>query len=146
MGHINYGAVIDKDRKGIIGNVLFDSEGEVNDLTNWRAYLFPLNEEQLSDLAFRKEKAELPAFYQARFTLEKTGDTFLDMSTWGKGVVWINGHNLGRYWRIGPAQTLYVPAPWLKIGENEIIVLELLEIEKTRIQGLSKPILDQLRN
>ncbi|MEJ7662049.1 MAG: hypothetical protein WKG07_21990 [Hymenobacter sp.] len=54
-------------------------------------------------------------------------DSYLDMRQWGKGVVWINGHNLGRYWGIGPQQTIYVPAEWLRKGQNEVTVLELLK-------------------
>ena len=63
-----------------------------------------------------------PAFYRGQFTLSQTADTFLDTRGWGKGAVWINGHALGRFWNLGPQQTLYVPAPWLLKGKNEIIV------------------------
>ena len=48
------------------------------------------------------------------------GDTFLDMRKWGKGHVWVNGHHLGRFWKIGPQQSLYVPVGWLKKGRNSI--------------------------
>ena len=77
--------------------------------------------------------------------MEKPGDTFLDLRPWGKGCVWVNGHNLGRYWNIGPQQTMYVPRPWLKPGRNEILILDLLGPEKPVIAALDKPILDQLR-
>jgi beta-galactosidase len=66
------------------------------------------------------------------------------MRKWGKGVVWINGHNLGRYWQVGPQQTIYVPAEWLKTGNNEIEVLELLKPEEKQLVGITKPILDIL--
>jgi beta-galactosidase len=66
------------------------------------------------------------------------------MTEWGKGSVWINGHNLGRYWNIGPQQTLYIPAEWLKQGENEIVVLELIHARNPTLRTLDKPILDQL--
>jgi beta-galactosidase len=72
--------------------------------------------------------------------LSATGDTFLDMRGWGKGIVWINGHNLGRYWRIGPQQSLFVPAPWLKRGANEIIVLDLEEGGPRSIQSATDPV------
>jgi beta-galactosidase len=62
------------------------------------------------------------------------------MSTWGKGVVWVNGHNLGRFWDIGPQQSLYLPAPWLKKGKNEIIVLSLDTPVSPVIAGVDKPI------
>jgi beta-galactosidase len=57
------------------------------------------------------------------------------MRGWGKGNVWVNGHNLGRYWHIGPQQSLFVPAPWLKKGRNEVIVLDLLEASPRSLQG-----------
>jgi beta-galactosidase len=80
------------------------------------------------------------------FTLDKVADTYLDMSSWGKGTVWVNGHNLGRYWSIGPQQTLYLPVEWLKKGKNEVVVLELLRPELSTLSGLGKPLLNQLRN
>jgi len=74
-----------------------------------------------------------------------TGDAFLDMRGWTKGAVWVNGHNLGRYWRIGPQQTLYVPGVWLKKGQNEIVVFEEVKVESPSISGLAEPILTDLR-
>ncbi len=75
--------------------------------------------------------------------MDELGDTYLDMSNWGKGMVWVNGHNLGRFWKIGPAQTLYLPAVWLKKGNNEIIIFDLLIPTKTEVEGLKTPILDK---
>ena len=80
------------------------------------------------------------------FDLKQTGDTYLDLSKWGKGCVWVNGHHLGRYWNVGPQQTVYVPAGWLKKGRNEIVVLELLKPGEKIIQSLKTPILDQLKD
>jgi beta-galactosidase len=87
-----------------------------------------------------------PAYLKGSFRLKKTGDTFLDMRGRGKGMVWINGHAIGRFWEIGPQQTLYVPGCWLKKGENEIIILDLISSENRSIQALKAPILDDLRN
>ncbi|WP_373615897.1 hypothetical protein [Mucilaginibacter sp. OAE612] len=67
------------------------------------------------------------------------------MSNWGKGVVWVNGHNLGRYWGIGPQQTLYLPVEWLKKGYNDVEVLELLKPERDQLAGVDKPILDVVK-
>ena len=50
------------------------------------------------------------------------------MQHWTKGVVWVNGNNLGRYWNLGPQQRLYCPAPWLKAGANEIIIFDLHQV------------------
>jgi beta-galactosidase len=85
-----------------------------------------------------------PGFYRGEFTLSRTADTFLDMRGWGKGTVWVNGHQLGRFWGIGPEQTLYVPGPWLRRGRNVVIVFDLLVPEQATLQGLDHPILDDL--
>jgi beta-galactosidase len=86
-----------------------------------------------------------PGYYHGGFTLDFTGDTFLDLRGWGKGTVWVNGHQLGRFWGIGPEQTLYVPGPWLHVGRNEVVVFDLLAPERPTLQGLDHPILDDLR-
>ena len=65
-------------------------------------------------------------YYRGTFNLKRTGDTFLNTEAFGKGLVYLNGHALGRYWSIGPQQTLYVPGCWLKKGENEIVVLDVI--------------------
>ncbi|WP_409929232.1 hypothetical protein [Flavobacterium anhuiense] len=67
------------------------------------------------------------------------------MTTWGKGIVFVNGHNLGRYWKVGPQQTLYVPGCWLKAGENKFVVLEQLnENKQTELTFTDQPILEKL--
>ena len=66
------------------------------------------------------------------------------MRKWGKGCIWINGNNLGRYWQVGPQQSIYIPAEWLKKGSNEIIVFELIKPEMNELSAMDKPILDQL--
>ena len=71
--------------------------------------------------------------------MEEAGDTFVRMDNWSKGVVWINGFNLGRYWVKGPQQTLYLPAPLLRTGRNEIIVFELHHTEKPVIELTDAP-------
>jgi beta-galactosidase len=60
------------------------------------------------------------------------------VSQWKKGVVWINGHNLGRYWEIGPQKKLYCPAPWLKIGKNEIVIFDLHQLIAKPVKGVKK--------
>ena len=85
-----------------------------------------------------------PAFYRGRFDLPDTGDTFLDTRGWGKGAVWINGHALGRFWNLGPQQTLYVPAPWLRKGANEVLVFTQDRPKVRQMRGLRAPILDEL--
>jgi beta-galactosidase GanA len=57
------------------------------------------------------------------------------MHQWEKGLVWVNGRNLGRYWKIGPQQRLYVPGVWLRKGRNEIIVFDLHRTEPATVRG-----------
>jgi beta-galactosidase len=137
MGHVNYGIHI-HDRKGITERV------ELNgiELLNWKIYPLPLDDRQLDSLKFELSRPTGPAFYRGSFDLTENADTYLDMTRWGKGVVWINGHNLGRFWSIGPQQTLYLPGPWLQKGRNEIIVFEIDGTENPIVAGLDKPILN----
>ena len=67
------------------------------------------------------------------------------METWGKGQVYVNGHAVGRFWSIGPQQTLYVPGCWLKKGKNEVIVLDVVGPREAKLWGQSKPELDKLQ-
>ena len=84
-----------------------------------------------------------PRFRFGGFTLDKSGDTFLDVSALGKGVLWINGYCLGRFWNIGPQMTLYVPGPWLKKGENTVVAFDVLPgANAPKLVGRLKPILD----
>lgn len=143
FGHVNYGGQI-HDRKGITEKVELVSGKDVQVLAGWDVFNLPLDQAQLAALKFAPGAHELPAFHRATFDLAQVGDTFLDFSSWGKGVAWINGHNLGRYWNIGPHQTLYCPAPWLKSGRNELIVFESGGASNRVVRGLSEPILNQV--
>ena len=75
-------------------------------------------------------------FFKGNFELDRTADTYIDMSQFKKGVVWVNGHNLGRYWYVGPQQHLYCPASWLKKGSNEVIVFDLTQMEAAEAKGV----------
>lgn len=132
MGRINFGQQL-IDRKGITERVTL---GGVT-LMNWEVFSLPMENEYLSKLNYNNiDTVSLPKFYKGKFNLDETGDTFIDMSKWEKGIVWVNGYNLGRYWNVGPQQRLYCPAPWLKKGENEIIVFELYGGNSKSITGL----------
>ena len=146
MGRVNFDYAI-HDRKGITEKVeLLNEEGN-RELRNWQVYSFPTDAKFASKKKFKEGgKVNAPAYYRASFNLKETGDVFLDMQTWGKGMVWVNGKALGRFWKIGPQQTLYLPGCWLKKGKNEIVVLDLLGPEKAEIRGLKQPILDMLRS
>ncbi len=144
FGHVNYGKDM-LDRKGITERVELSAPGRTNELTGWEIFNLPMNAKELARLKFKQGATDAPAFYRARFELKQPGDTFLDFRTWGMGVAWVNGHNLGRFWDIGPQQTLYCPGPWLKAGRNDVIVFELNGARKHTLSGLAEPILDQVR-
>lgn len=140
-GRINFGPYLLKNKKGITSSVTLNK----TELLNWEMRSLPFS--SISNLRFTrgsKKPAEGPTIKMGEFTLSEVNDTYLDMRKWGKGVVWINGHNLGRYWSIGPQQTIYVPAEWLKVGKNEVVVLELLETSQKSLETLAKPILDSI--
>ena len=82
--------------------------------------------------------------YKGTFNVKKPSDTFLNFETWGKGLVYVNGHPLGRIWEIGPQQTLYMPGCWLRKGENEIMVFDIVGPRQAVSEGLREPLLDQL--
>lgn len=139
-GRINYGAKMVDERKGLIAGVHLDKR----ELAGWQQWTLPLTD--LSRLAFSgappaAPPAGAPAFWRGEFSLDKTGDTFLDLSGWGKGHVFVNGHHLGRFWRIGPQQSLYLPGAWLKRGRNEVIVLDIEPRDGSHsLQGTTAPI------
>ena len=146
MGRVNFDESI-HDRKGITEKVELVRGKQSAELKNWTVYSFPVDYSFVQDKRYKNGTAQtMPAYYRTTFRLDKVGDTFLDMSTWGKGMVWVNGLAIGRFWEIGPQQTLFMPGCWLKEGENEVIVLDLKGPEKASIRGLKKPILDWLRN
>ncbi|HWT74978.1 MAG TPA: beta-galactosidase family protein [Mobilitalea sp.] len=119
MGRVNFGPLLERQRKGIDNCVQINGHQHMN----WTHYSLPLD--NLEKLDFSKGYKEgIPAFYRFEFDVEETGDTFIDMEGWGKGCAFINGFNLGRYWEIGPQKRLYLPAPLLKIGKNELILFE----------------------
>jgi beta-galactosidase len=145
MGHVNFGPEV-HDRKGLHGPVVLKTaSGGTSEPSPWQVYRLPLDEPMLTGLQWRSGQAAGPAFWRGEFNVTSPADTFLDVSTWGKGVLWVNGRCLGRFWNIGPTQTMYLPGPWLTPGRNEVIVLDLLGPREPALAGLEKPILNQLR-
>ncbi|XHR97773.1 beta-galactosidase family protein [Mucilaginibacter sp. UC70_90] len=139
LGRINYGGEIIHNLKGIISPVKIDD----HEITgNWQMYKLPMDKVPTLGAGTTNTPGH-PALYQGTFDLTKVGDTFLDMKNWGKGIVFVNGINVGRYWKIGPQQTLYLPGCWLKKGTNSVVVLDQLnETQQTEITTVTVPVLD----
>lgn len=155
MGRINFGRAI-KDFKGITGNVTVTVEKDghkwVDELHGWQVFNIEDTYDTYAAMDFRPITHEMKnadgrlpmGAYRATFHVRKPSDTFLNFETWGKGLVYVNGHPMGRIWEIGPQQTLYMPGCWLKKGENEIIVFDILGPREAVSEGLTAPKLDQL--
>ena len=149
MGRINFGRAI-KDYKGITNSVTISTEVDGHDmiwnLKRWTILTIP------DDYATAKKALNAPpapitsnmGYYRGHFNLKKVGDTFLNMEQFGKGQVYVNGHAVGRFWSIGPQQTLYVPGCWLKKGKNEVIVVDVIGPKQPTIMGQTTPELDKL--
>lgn len=134
-GRVNFGPALPGERAGIVGRVRFTG----NVLTGWDIYPLPMLKPD--QLAYSKQPCSGACFYRASFTVTTPRDTFLDTSALTKGEVWLNGRPLGRFWNIGPQKTLYVPAPWLKPGRNEVVVFDLEGKPDQKIAGLDHPML-----
>jgi beta-galactosidase len=138
-GRVNFTKALRDEQKGITHAVWFAGR----ELTGWEVFTLPM--ESVPGPRFAAGVAAGPAFFRGRFRLALTGDTFLDTRGWGKGTVWVNGHQLGRFWSIGPQQTLYAPGPWLRVGENEVVVFDLERPTTRTMAGLSSPVLADQR-
>ena len=153
-GRINFGRAI-KDFKGIMESVTIETKQGSHDMTlnlkEWDISLIPDDYQQVSSAFQQHMQPEehqtdgSAGYYRGFFNLKRVGDTYLNMESFGKGQVYVNGHAIGRFWHIGPQQTLYLPGCWLKKGRNEVIVLD---VEGTKdipcLYGQQKSELDML--
>ena len=169
MGRVNFGQAI-KDYKGIVSDVVITAQTPQMETVfkprQWNIVTLSDSYERAKD-AFAhpadldkhvmrmggpamwtkdgKDLLQGRGYYRGTFNLKKVGDTFLNFQTWGKGQVYVNGHELGRIWSIGPQQTLYCPGCWLKKGENEVIVLDIIGPKEAVVWGQDTPELNMLQ-
>jgi beta-galactosidase len=138
-GRVNFSMALRGERKGITGKVTLAGQP----LTGWQIYSLPMNDPAALHFTNTGD-CPGPCFYRGTFNVDKPADTYLDTRSFSKGFVWVNGHPLGRIWDIGPQQSLYLPAPWLHKGANDVIVLDLPGGSGSKqISGSAKPILDE---
>lgn len=136
-GRINSTRMMRHEQKGALQGIALDGKP----VTGWQVYALPMI--SFGDVRFRHgAPSNGPAFYRGRFRVTSIGDTFLDVRDLHKGAVWINGHAIGRYWDIGPQDTLYVPGPWLRAGWNQIVVFDIDGVQSPHLAGLNAPVLD----
>ena len=142
VGRVNYGYKLQEcsQVKGIRIGVMADIHFE----TGWEQYALPLD--NIKDVDFSSKWIEnTPSFYRYEFDVKEPADTFLDCSKLGKGAAFINGFNLGRYWSEGPVCYLYIPAPLLKTGKNEIIIFETENVFIDSIALKDKPVYKEIK-
>lgn len=136
QGRVNYGPRIGEP-KGLIGDVRVGGRA----VLVWDVLALRLDSPDAVRDALRPLHGAAvsgPSFARASFELDEAADLYLDTSAWGKGVAWVNGVHLGRYWSRGPQRTLYVPAPVLRSGINELVVFEL-HAARTRVRFVARP-------
>ena len=136
-GRNNYGpkVVAHTQNKGILGGVMED----IHYISNFKHY--SLDFEDLSFLDFNQTyDGKTPSFYKFNLNLEEVKNTFIDVSNYGKGLILVNGFNIGRYWNIGPTQYLYAPDSLWNIGDNEVIIFETEGIEINELSFSANPV------
>ena len=141
MGRVNYGHkfLADTQRKGIRTGVCVD----LHFVLGWEAYRLGLDD--VSRVDYSAGWAEgTPSFSRFEFTLDEPADTYIDTTGFGKGVAFVNGTNVGRYWEIGPIATLYVPHGMTRAGVNELVLFETEGTVSDSISLRSTPLISHL--
>ncbi|WP_192987662.1 glycoside hydrolase family 35 protein [Carnobacterium mobile] len=121
MGRVNYGhkLLANTQQKGIRTGIMSD----LHFILDWEQYCLEFSKPLAIDYS-KNWKENTPSFYKYIATIDEPEDTFVNMESFGKGIVLINGFNIGRYWNVGPTLSLYIPKSLLQKGENEIVVFE----------------------
>jgi beta-galactosidase len=145
MGRVNFGPGL-HDLKGIQRADLESAGGARRRIQDWVFHAIPTDTPPPAGLRWENREARGPAWWGATFRAEAGKDTWLDLRGWGKGLAWVNGRPLGRFWSIGPTQTLHLPGCWIREGANELVLLDLEGPEDPYVAGLDQPILDELRS
>ena len=136
-GRVNFTTVIRGERKGITGKGTLAGE----ELRHWQNYSLPMND--LTGGKFDSRPCTGPCFHRRQLTISEHADTYLDFSSLHKGFVWVNQQPLGRFWSVGPQHTLYLPEPWLKQGQNEIVYFDIVSDATEDFKSVDKPIFDR---
>ena len=122
--------------KGIFGGVVLNNQ---QFQLNWTTSPMPMDD--LSKLKFGalpEFPCPTPGFYRADFEVDEPADTFLKVLTATHGFCVVNGFILGRFDKSGPFRHLYLPAPLLRKGKNELILFEMDRMEMPFVKSEDK--------
>jgi beta-galactosidase len=134
-GRVDFGPYLQEGQTGITRSVRLGNQ----ELTGWQIYTLPMtNPDGLR--GWKKGTVAGPAFHRGTVSIASVADTYLDVTALGKGFVWVNGHNLGRTWDVGPQQSLFLPAPWLRKGVNQVVVFDFTDLTTPVMRGVANPI------
>ncbi|XP_012265320.2 beta-galactosidase-1-like protein 2 [Athalia rosae] len=145
-GRVNFGVLSNFDqRKGLWqGPVYLDG----NELKDWEIYALEFTSKWVKSLENWKQGPATnkvgPTVSKFVLRLTEVYDTFIDLRSWSKGIIFVNGFNLGRYCHLGPTGTQYLPAPLLTKGENEILVFDHFQ-SNSELSFLDYPILGEAK-
>ncbi|XP_055030780.2 beta-galactosidase-1-like protein 2 isoform X3 [Misgurnus anguillicaudatus] len=138
-GRVNYGPGLDSQQKGLVGDITLDDVP----LKKFTMHCLDMKPSYINRVETLKwvsvgKKPSYPAFFRGSLVVDEPTDTFVKLPNWSKGVVFVNGQNLGRHWSVGPQKALYLPGPWLRQGDNQIIIFEEFKAAET-IQFAENP-------
>ncbi|HEX7817174.1 beta-galactosidase family protein [Dyella sp.] len=132
-GRVNFGPRVLDGHAGLIDPVMLGNEV----LHDWQVFPLPMTSPDTLH-GWTTGKVEGPAFHRGSLDVTAPADTFLDTRAFDKGFAWLNGHNLGRIWSIGPQRDLYAPGPWFKKGANSVVVFDFGTPANPQMRGLDK--------
>ncbi len=137
IGRITYGPEITDNSKGLFGEVTLDG----NEVENWKMVPLNIKKYPVKDLKFEnRSEAEIPAFYKGKFELSTAKNTYLDITGWGMGEVWVNQKYVGSYWEEEKQRSILITSENLLQGENEIVVFELKNNQQKTMKLSQKPV------
>lgn len=122
IGRITYGPEILDNSKGVYGSITLGG----TELVDWKMTPLLIKECEVGNLTFTEGTSLTPCFHKGNVMVDNAAqETFLNVSGWSMGEVWINGQYIGAYWEENSETTLAIPSGVLRKGENSVVVFEL---------------------
>ena len=137
IGRITYGPEITDNSKGLFGEVILNG----NEIRNWKMTPLNIKKYPVKDLTFEnRNETQGPGFYKGTFELGNLKHTYLDISGWGMGEVWINNKYVGAYWEEEAQRSILISSENLVQGKNDVVVFELKNNQQKTMKLSETPI------